>query len=168
MQNRASKVHCSESQFPREDLAKPKRPSYMGQIHGQDYYLEYGRSVPKIFVLIFLLFISPPALSSESSFFRCNFSQECGSEIGCRPASMSFDFAINGSTGEATMLGNIGSVSVVPVFGSSAISFVHILDTGAVQTTTIYPNNSAVHSRHTIFLNDPIPSQWHGTCESIT
>ena len=54
------------------------------------------------------------------------------------------------------------------ITGYQGMTFLEILETGAVQSTTIHNTGNAVHSRHTMlsFLDDLTLSQYYGTCHS--
>jgi hypothetical protein len=47
------------------------------------------------------------------------------------------------------MVGNAGAVEVLAYAGSQLISFIEMVPSGAVQTTSIAPDGRMVHSRHT-------------------
>ena len=67
-------------------------------------------------------------------------------------------------TGHAFAVGrNVYPVMVIP--GDSGMTFLEVLATGAVQTTTISKQGNAVHSRHTILAGEFVPSQYYGSCE---
>ena len=63
----------------------------------------------------------------------------------------------------STRYSNVYPVKVIP--GDNGITFLEVLVTGAVQTTTINKQGKAVHSRHTIIAGEFVPSQYYGTCE---
>ena len=72
------------------------------------------------------------------------------------------EFMVDG-TGRAYAVGrNIYPVKVIP--GDSGITFLEVLVTGAVQTTTLSKQGKAVHSRHTLIDGEFAPSQYYGTC----
>lgn len=48
--------------------------------------------------------------------------------------------------------------------GASGFSFMELVASGVVQTTTIALSGIAVHSRHTIIENELVPAQHHGRC----
>jgi hypothetical protein len=60
-----------------------------------------------------------------------------------------------------------GFEEVAAVSGPYGISFVEILGTGVVQSTTISKANKAVHSRHTIIAREFVPSQYYGQCRVV-
>lgn len=67
-------------------------------------------------------------------------------------------------TSEAFVEGNNGISSVLLVNGYEGLTFLEILPTGSVQSTTVHMNGAAVHSRHSIILGDLVPSQYYGLC----
>ncbi len=73
------------------------------------------------------------------------------------------EFMVDG-TGDAFAVGQyINPVRVIP--GDNGVTFLEVLVTGAVQTTTMNTEGKAVHSRHTIIAGELVPSQYYGTCE---
>ena len=64
----------------------------------------------------------------------------------------------------ATVLGNNGSNEVAVVEGYAGTTFLEVLISGAVQTTTVTLNMDAVHSRHTVIGGELVPTQYYGTC----
>ena len=97
--------------------------------------------------------------------FECMFDKHVSTEIS-RPANTSplrIEFMVDG-TGHAFAVGrNVYPVKVIP--GSNGVTFLEVLVTGAVQTTTMNTEGKAAHSRHTILAGELIPSQYYGTCE---
>ena len=67
------------------------------------------------------------------------------------------EFLVDG-TGHAFAVGrNVYPVKVIP--GENGITFLEVLVTGAVQTTTMNKKGKAVHSRHTLIAGEFVPSQ---------
>ena len=97
--------------------------------------------------------------------FVCVFDEHVSPET-TRLSSKSplrIEFIVDG-TGHAFAVGrNVYPVKVIP--GDNGITFLEVLVTGAVQTTTINKQGKAVHSRHTIIAGELVPSQYYGTCE---
>lgn len=118
-------------------------------------------------VVSFAVIICLPDLAwSNSATFSCSFVESCIRDEGCSLTDLKIDYVINLQTGDAQAMGNLGNVSVMPLVGDELISFVQPLDSGAVQATTIFPDGSAVHSRHTYILDTSFPQQLFGTCET--
>jgi len=89
-----------------------------------------------------------------------------------RAAPMRLEFAFDTTAGKATLIGNNGIVDVSVARGDGGITFLEVLGTGAVQTTTItLATMKSVHSRHTL-LSRPgnafefAASQNFGFCRS--
>lgn len=69
------------------------------------------------------------------------------------------------STGRAVVVGNAGMADLQVVVGTAARTFLEHLPTGAVQTTTVAHDGSAVHSRNTYLTGIGLsPSQRTGDC----
>jgi hypothetical protein len=75
------------------------------------------------------------------------------------------EFVHEAGSRQAFMVGNAGLSQVIPIEGSTVVSFLEILVTGAVQTTTIARDGAAVHSRHSYASNRFLQSQYVGTCQ---
>ena len=74
-------------------------------------------------------------------------------------------FILETASGKAMTIGNQGFSKVFVTNGPIAVTFLEMLKTGVVQTTTVTPNGTAVHSRHSVlFENDLFPSQYYGNC----
>ena len=71
-------------------------------------------------------------------------------------------------TGKGKFVGNQGTAEVYVIEGMSAISFLEILTSGAVQVTTIVlKTGEAAHSRNTVMsgVDEFMPSQVVGQCK---
>lgn len=74
-------------------------------------------------------------------------------------------FLLETASGKAVIIGNNGMSDVVTMNGSEGLTFLEIISTGAVQSTTItHESLSAVHSRHSLILGKLVPSQYYGQC----
>ena len=78
----------------------------------------------------------------------------------------SLKFTLDAITEDAFMTGNNGVSRVFASKGTRGVTFLEPLSSGAVQSTTISYEGSAVHSRHTIIGTDLVPSQYYGTCDT--
>ena len=112
---------------------------------------------------------SGSAASSERPVqrFLCVFDQHVSPKTGqiSRDDSLRYEFVVD-ETGHAFAVGrNVYPVKVIT--GDQGITFLEVLKTGAVQTTTIHKTGSAVHSRHTMIsvTGEIVPSQYYGTCK---
>ena len=102
--------------------------------------------------------------------FVCAFDRHVSPDKGriSKSEILRIEFTIDG-TGHAFAVGrNVYPVQVVT--GDQGITFLEVLATGAVQTTTVHRSGDAVHSRHTMFsfLNKVTPSQYYGSCQYIS
>lgn len=98
----------------------------------------------------------------------CSFDRQADSESVSRAGDFGFEITVDTVTGKAYMIGNAGVSELHMVTGSDGVTFLEVLATGAVQSTTIHQNSgTAVHSRHTLLslTNELFPSQYYGTCE---
>lgn len=98
--------------------------------------------------------------------FDKHVTPEAGVVVNDTDDPMNFIFMIDAS-GYAMAVGqNLNPVQLIT--GYQGMTFLEILETGAVQSTTIHNTGNAVHSRHTMlsFLDDLTPSQYYGTCHS--
>ena len=78
-------------------------------------------------------------------------------------------FVVDSTTEKAFTIGNAGVNEVELETGSNAVTFLEALETGVVQSTTIVLDTmEAVHSRHTIILSILAPSQYYGSCSTLT
>ena len=97
--------------------------------------------------------------------FVCVFDEHVSAETGVisRTSPLHLEFIV-GENGGAYAVGS----DVYPAewrLGYSGVTFLEVLKTGAVQTTTIDDQGNAVHSRHTILIGELVPSQYYGTCK---
>lgn len=117
----------------------------------------------------FMLLATDGAVGVESvkpvQRFVCLFDEYVSPETTglSRENPLRIEFMVDG-TGHAFAVGrNVYPVKVVP--GATGITFLEVLATGAVQTTTINEKGKAVHSRHTLLAGEFVPSQYYGTCK---
>jgi hypothetical protein len=97
--------------------------------------------------------------------FVCVFDKHVSAETSRLSSTnpLRIEFMVDG-TGHAFAVGrNVYPVKVMP--GDNGVTFLEVLVTGAVQTTTMNTEGKAVHSRHTILSGELVPSQYYGTCE---
>ena len=97
--------------------------------------------------------------------FVCVFDKHASPETNRLSSAnpLRIEFMVDG-TGHAFAAGrNVYPVKVIP--GDNGVTFLEVLVTGAVQTTTMNTQGKAVHSRHTILAGELVPSQYYGTCE---
>ena len=64
------------------------------------------------------------------------------------------------------IVGNLGTSPAEVRFGNDAVSFMEVLQTGAVQTLTIiFKTGAAVYSRHSVIDGKFTASQTQGSCQ---
>jgi hypothetical protein len=107
--------------------------------------------------------VSFPAYGDTMNY-KCKFDMS-SSPDGLHKEVLSFEYMVDMNTRKAYALGNNASSEVTLHRGLSGLSFIEILTSGAVQTTTVDNHGNAVHSRNTIFLDRIMPSQFYGRCE---
>jgi len=107
---------------------------------------------------------APPTLR-----YFCQFKLSASLDGLEKVDDFTLEFILETATGKGMLIGNNGFSEVLVTSGSYGITFLELLKTGAVQSTTIVNGTfSAVHSRHTILLgNDLLPSQYYGECKVV-
>jgi hypothetical protein len=75
-------------------------------------------------------------------------------------------FALDDTTGKASLTGRNGVAEVAAIAGDRALTFLERLPSGAIQITTIDAGGHSVHSRHILAGESLVPSQSYGTCTS--
>ena len=104
--------------------------------------------------------------------FLCDFPNYVSQTESINDNNFSLEFNYDTISKQAFMKGNLGLSEVIAISGSDGLSFIEILDTGVVQTTTLdmlsnkEQSVDAVHSRHTILFG-LFPSQAYGKCKII-
>ena len=113
---------------------------------------------------------SSTILESPVITFSCDFPYYVSQTEINKNQNFSIKFNYDSVSNKAFMIGNIGLTEVIPISGSEALTFLEILDTGVVQSTTLdmlsnkEQSVDAVHSRHTILFG-LFPSQAYGNCK---
>lgn len=81
---------------------------------------------------------------------------------------------INIKTGTARLSGNVGATDVRAISSASGLTFIEKTPYGNYSYTTVFPVRNHenryffVQSRHILLSeNDPLPSQYYGTCKII-
>jgi hypothetical protein len=81
--------------------------------------------------------------------------------------------SINYKGRTARAIGNQMATDVQLLLTPRGVSFLEETGSGNLIINTLFPvfagntkKFTAVMSRHLMMINDPIPSQWHGTCEA--
>lgn len=98
--------------------------------------------------------------------FACDFGLKSDME-GRHLAEHGFSlqFRLDTVSSDAFVQGNAGLSPVLPVRGDQGTSFLEVLGSGAVQTTTIDSQGNVSHSRHTIIGGELVASQYYGQCK---
>ena len=117
----------------------------------------------KQFLLLVILTITSFSVSAKAISYYCSY-PPYSDEDGRGAEDFNLEFKYDTITHDAFMVGNNGISKVAAIKESQGITFLELLSTGAVQTTTIANNYKSVHSRHTLFLDNLMPSQYYGTC----
>lgn len=116
-------------------------------------------------ILLPVLFCLAAATSASASVLRyeCQFDERVDAD-GVAFEAMELEFTVDTASGNACMVGNIGVVEVDIFVGDDAFTFLERLSSGAIQTTTVLRSGEAVHSRHTILLDQFVVAQHFGRC----
>jgi hypothetical protein len=104
------------------------------------------------------LFASSNSANAASASWRCEFTGFT------EPVTLIAELG----TGKGKFVGNQGTADVFVIEGTSAISFLEVLASGAVQVTTIVlKTGEAAHSRNTVIsgFDEFMPSQAAGQCK---
>ena len=125
-------------------------------------------------ILLVLAFFSVLSFNVNATAitFLCDFPNYVSQTESINDNNFSLEFNYDTISTQAFMKGNLGLSEVIAISGSDGLSFIEILDTGVVQTTTLdmlsnkEQSVDAVHSRHTILFG-LFPSQAYGKCKII-
>jgi hypothetical protein len=125
-------------------------------------------------ILLVLAFFSVLSFNVNATAitFLCDFPNYVSQTESINDNNFSLEFNYDTISKQAFMKGNLGLSEVIAISGSDGLSFIEILDTGVVQTTTLdmlsnkEQSVDAVHSRHTILFG-LFPSQAYGKCKII-
>lgn len=112
------------------------------------------------------LFLVTPAFSqAPATRFQCAFTTSVRAD-GLKREKLDLEFIVDQITGKAVVVANNGMSDVSVHVGSIGFTFMETVKSGAVQTTTISPSGTAVHSRHTMMATgELIPAQHYGICK---
>ena len=114
--------------------------------------------------------LSLSAAFAESIEYSCSFLSYVTPVSGPSETEFSFNISWDTLTNDAFISANAGVSPLFPIFGQRGVTFIEVLDSGAVQTTTVTADGQAAHSRNTIFRSPPDapadfqPSQYYGAC----
>ncbi len=104
--------------------------------------------------------------AAEAVRYICSyeyFAQPTGIE---RAKDFVMEFSHDTVTGDAFIYGNAGVSPLTVHLGTSAVTFLEFLNSGAVQVSIINQDGSSTHSRHTVIAGELVPSQYYGNCKS--
>lgn len=103
----------------------------------------------------------------ESRTYECWFERFHSLDEDCIQVAKDFAmvFRLDTLSRDAFMEGHAGISPVLAFEGPRGITFLELLPTGAVQTTTIGADGSAVHSRNSLIVGEVVPSQYYGECQ---
>ena len=144
----------------------------------------------KIFyILLLYVFMSTPIFGDEiferlmsAKSLKCEFGSGAfadwkGSKVKVKKdnfdATILYD-SIDLKTGKARMIANAGAADVIVLASSAGLTFIEETTMGNLFFTTVFADYAkgsldfiVVTSRHMKFINEPLPSQYHGTCKVI-
>ena len=111
--------------------------------------------------------IAPSLGLAEVEKLACNFPTfHTSNEVEMlKSDGFALNFTFDTITNDAFLEGNNGLSPVTLLRGGKGLTFVELLQTGALQSTTVALDGSAVHSRHTIIGSQLSPSQYYGSCD---
>ena len=115
-------------------------------------------------VLIVALMLVCGTSTAKDYKWSCTYSDKASPAGIETDAHLHLDFVFDDVARKGMVFGTNGSDVEVHI-GTSAISFMEKLETGAVQTTLISFTGDSTHSRYTL-LGDKnlVPSQYYGQC----
>lgn len=120
----------------------------------------------KILIVAVCLALTATSAAAQSVRFQCNFDRQATPTTVANIKPFGLEYTLDTFNNKAMLRGNAGLTNVVVVSGTASYSFIEVLSTGVVQSTTIILNTrKAVHSRHTILGSDFIPAQMYGACD---
>ncbi len=121
----------------------------------------------KIHQLLLTLAVMSFGVNAEVLSYYCSYPNYSDEEGLSKSDEFNIEFRYDTVTEDAFMVGNNGLSKVGAIKKSEGITFLELLSTGAVQTTTIANDNKSVHSRHTLLWGDLVPSQYYGKCKNV-
>jgi hypothetical protein len=134
----------------------------LAERNNEEHWLSEWTAMLK-YVLLPLLFIPTHAYAET---IVCEFSSYHSPDEPRLQITTDFEmtFRYDLITGEAFMEGNNGISSVLMINGYEGLTFLEVIPTGSVQSTTVQMSGAAVHSRHSMLLGELVPSQYYGLC----
>ncbi|MEM7491465.1 MAG: hypothetical protein AAF390_20300 [Pseudomonadota bacterium] len=117
----------------------------------------------KLRLLLAFLLCFPVAARAELHTWDCQFDRRVD-EGGVAEEQMRLIFVVDDTSNRISMTGNAGTIAVELHVGENVLSFVERVPSGAVHSTTISSDGSAVHSRNTVILGRFVAAQHFGQC----
>lgn len=117
----------------------------------------------KLILGAFAFLAATPAMAAVL-VFDCVYDEICVPKEGCKSGELRLEFNVDENDGSAFLIGNNGLAEVRLINGNDGASFLELLPSGAVQTTTMDSMGASVHSRHTIISGNLVTSQYSGAC----
>lgn len=118
-------------------------------------------------VAVALVLVAAEPGRADTLAFHCvfeKFSDENAAQQR-QDKPMELRYVVDTKAGKAYLVSDLGSNEVAMTTGSFGMTFIEILETGAVQTVTLNRSTAqAVHSRHTLMGKETWPSQFYGSC----
>lgn len=111
--------------------------------------------------------LSVSAVAAEVVDVSCIFPDFYTLKVGPKHGGdFGLEFMVDTIQGKAYVKGNNGVSEVSYNSGPGGITFLEMLNSGAVQSTSVlFKDGSAVHSRHSILGGQVLsPSQYYGSC----
>lgn len=115
-------------------------------------------------IVLVLAILSSIVLAGTTSF-ECKYEKYSnGKKI--EKTEFYLTFLLDSGTGKAYMIGNNGTVEVVPYVTTTndGFSFLEVTPAQNLMTTSIDKHLKSIHSRHTNIDGELVPSQYYGTC----
>jgi hypothetical protein len=127
-----------------------------------------GQLIVRLMLATMLLVTASQPASASALQFVCTYPKHFDWKDAKLDEASDFvlSFSFDAQNKQAFLTDKQGTEEVNFVSGAAGITFIEVLPTGAVQTTTVSKGGKSVHSRHTIVLGKLVPSQYFGECTS--
>ena len=121
------------------------------------------------FIWIFLGIATSVATRVEAETIRFHCAYQSFSDAQSKgpqdAKGFSLEFVFDTISNKVVMIGNNGIEDVLVHKGADGMTFLELLPTGAVQSTSISSKGESVHSRHSIMSGRFLASQYYGFCK---
>ncbi|MBY8974638.1 hypothetical protein KHP62_02395 [Rhodobacteraceae bacterium NNCM2] len=127
-----------------------------------------GNSFSTLMLAAVFAVASGVSAGAGNTSIKCWFSS-VADRSGIAETDFRVEFLIDFDSDKAYIIGNAGSSEVYYRHKEGVVSFVELLGSGAVTTTTILlgPPGMAVHSRNLVIGSEVVASQLYGRCRSF-